>query len=58
MSIKKRTFVADFRGVLLFRAEIIPFEPDVDNPTVGKKTAHCASFGILLFCYPFLMFHF
>jgi len=20
-------------------AEIIPFEPDVDNPTVGKKTA-------------------
>ena len=30
----------DFRGVLLKdRAEIIPFEPDVDNPTVGKKKA-------------------
>ena len=32
-------FDPNFRGVLVDRAEIIPFEPDVDNPTVGKKTA-------------------
>jgi hypothetical protein len=35
------------------RAEIIPFEPDVDNPTDGKKTAQaCALSGILLFIVP------
>jgi len=49
---KKRTFGLNFRGVLQVRAEIIPFEPDVGNATVGKKTAHRAPIGILLFIVP------